>query len=140
MTAPVTAPAFAPQLAAIGDSFAAWRSLYNGSCQPFVITATTLDAAVEQACAGCFHKDVLFVLHTAGLSGKSTLHIFAIKQRSRPNYVRSSHGAHFVQQRPLYADKITSIQVDAFAPVEPWRWMPGSDVVGADRNVVGARP
>lgn len=133
-------PAFAHRLEAIGDTFAAWRIAdgNDSAAYPLECVATTLAEAVDSAAPSCCHKDTLLILATEGRSGRKTLHAFRIKQGKRTYRTDPlTRVAGFVA--PLYAEKQFTLPVEDFAPVEPFRWTPGCDVVGVDRSVVEAR-
>lgn len=136
MNIQVTAPAFQHLLPA--ERFTAWRILGNGTSQPLDTgDATTLDDAASNALQGCQHKDHFTVLHT-NVAGKQTEHVYYVKA-GKPVFVRKPGFAHAVQIKPLSLEHRFSRKLAEFAPVEPWRWTPGCDVVGIDRNVVEQR-
>ena len=119
---------------AMTDTFDAWRFRDGPNSIALQIDADTLADALSQAQARCGHGDTLFIRQTHALSGKLTLHCWRIRQGKRV-YRGALEG--FVA--PLKPDPLFSMMVDAFAPTEPWRWKPGADVVGMDRNTITTR-
>lgn len=136
MSAPQPIGAFAPQLARdrariLTERFEAW---HQGGFPLDVSAATTLGEARDEAARHCRHKDHFTVLqHT--IDGKHILHVYYVKQ-TKPVWMKKPDMAHAVQVRPLAVEHRFSQEVAAYEPVAPWRWSPGADVVGLDRNVV----
>lgn len=139
MNAPAIQPAFASKLEAIADTFTAWR-VTGGKSHPLEISAATLTEATEQALHHCQPRDTLLILATAGLSGRQTLHSFTVKKSTKRYFYRASYdGGPQVRVAMKEALAGFAIEVERFAPVEPFRWSPGCDVVGVDRSVVEQR-
>lgn len=110
--------------------YKAWK-VCNGVHHPLRIEASTLPNVIAEAQGYCAHKDQFAVLECDG--GKQTLRVYQIKQgKAEYRYV----GGSSVRMAPLKADLVTELQVEAFAPVEPWQWSPGADCVGAGQGVV----
>lgn len=134
------APAPAPGLyadALPADDFAAWRILGNGKADPIEIAAGTLAEALDQAKINCIHKQVLVIRHTDYRTRKITAHFYRIKRSTRNvTYRPALDGGPPVREGLLEAEPVTSMEVTAFSPVEPFRWSPGADVVGVDRSLV----
>ncbi len=128
-------PAFAHLLPA--ETYQAWRVLPDGTSQPLdVANAATLDEARQSALLACQHKDHFSVLQT-GPCGQVE-HVFYVKQ-GKARWITKPGFAHQVHIKPLEVELRFSRAVTAFAPVKTFRWSPGCDVVGIDRDVVEAR-
>lgn len=93
------------------------------------------DAIAEALTNGSFYqKDVLAVVMMEGES--KLVRFYAIKRRSRPDYQRDPVTGKMTALNPLYPSELFTLRVDAFSPVEPWKWTPGADPVGGDRTVI----
>lgn len=82
------------------------------------INAALLHGAFNQ-------KDVLALLVTDRVSGDQTVRFYAIKRQSRAEYRRDPVTGEPARLNPLYPSELFALRVDAFAPVEPWKWTPG---------------
>jgi hypothetical protein len=122
---------------AMHDLFEAWIPGDQTSRRVDTLHASTLAEARDAAQGSCSHKDHLIIKQTSRPSGEATIHVFYVKQKAA-TWVRQPGFAHPVQVRPLEAELRFSMPVDAFAPVEPWRWSPGCDPVGAKRELAAA--
>jgi hypothetical protein len=120
-------------------TFAAWKMLggRRNEAQPLEITAATLADALADACNSCSHKDTLAISEHEALAETTTVHFYSVKRKSKPRYVVVEHVGRNVHD--LYAEPLFSLAVNAFDPIEPWRWTPEADVVGGPRNVVDGR-
>lgn len=125
--------AFAHALPAV--SVKVWR-IAGGNAYPLEVTAQDIPEAVNEGAPFCNHKDFLAVLHGHSGKGKKALHLYAIKQQSRPNYRKNPQTGLTESFRPLYADPLFSMTVNDFNPVEPFKWTPGCDAVGIDRTLI----
>lgn len=135
----MNAPAnITPRAEPLPALFEAWIAGEAASRRLDVSGATTLHEARDAAAQFCKHKDHFLIKRTDRATGEAMLHCYYVKQKA-PTWVRKPGFAHVVQVRPLEAELRFSMAVNAFAPVEPWRWTPGADVVGIDRDVVEAR-
>lgn len=65
------------------------------------------DACMADVLHRCLHKDTLFIRRIE--DGRETLHVYLIKQRSKPIYVHQDHVTRRVQ--PLYADHLCDFAV-----------------------------
>lgn len=118
-----------PRATALGPSFDAWRLREaSDQAQPLDITATTLAEAVDAAKVRCDHKDTFVVREIAPLGDTATVHFYAVTRDSKGRWTTVDHVPRKVHD--LSAKHLFSMRVSAFAPVEPWRWAPGCDVVG----------
>lgn len=115
----------------------AWKvSPQTGLSHPLDISGAETQAdAVRLASMQCAHKDVFHVLVEDGATGRRQLHIYRVKQSSKPKRVDHEDGTWRVI-KPLEADHVVSMQVDTFVPDEPFQWSPGCDVVGQRPAVV----
>jgi len=118
---------------AIAPEYKAWKVSPDGTHYPLRIDASTLKNVVYEVQDMCGHKEQFAVLECDG--SKQVLRIYQIKQ-GKPEY-RYVNGAP-VRIEPRKADLVTTLAVDAYAPVEPFQWTPGCDVVGAERGVISA--
>lgn len=121
-------------------TFKAWRA---GKEQPIgypiEVVASSLGEAIQQAAVQCQHKDVFHVLQIDTLTGEQLLVTCAVKQ-AKPVWRKCPQTMIAKQFRDLYADEIVRMKVTDFAPVEPFRWAAGCDVVGArDAGVIEHR-
>ena len=123
------------RFAPLHDLFEAWRVGEAMSPRLDTLDATTLAEARDHAASSCSHKDHFLVKQTDRATGRATLHLFYVKQKAA-TWLRDPATGIPKQVRPLEAEHRFSVPVEAFAPVEPWRWSPGCDVVGIDRSMV----
>jgi len=119
---------------ALTDTFKAWK-LAGGIHHPLRIEASTLENAKLEAQSYCLHKDQFVIL--AVEDGKQTVRLYQIKQ-GKEIWVRSPSTGNTVKSHQLKADLVSEMQVEAYAPVEPWQWSRDADCVGAERGVVNA--
>jgi len=120
-------------------SFQAWRvSGQTGVSYPLDMSSvTTLTDAIRRSLIQCAHKDVFDVLASDAVSGTGALHTYRVKQSSK--YQRVPHEDGTTRTiKPLEPEHLVTRDVKVFTPVEPWRWTPGADVVGVDRQIVEA--
>jgi hypothetical protein len=99
--------------------FAAFR-LHELPCQPFdngsrsrtspiaIHGATSLDEAVNAAIYTLSHKEKLLIRETDEESGKTTLHLFAVKKRARADFVRV--GDRVERRERLYCERLCEIE------------------------------
>lgn len=73
----------------------------------------TLEEAVNDAKTRCIHKEVLAVREADELTGEVRVHLFAIKQKSRPNYVWQGHRQ--VAVRELYVEPVCVLPAEVLA-------------------------
>jgi hypothetical protein len=93
-----------------GKTYKAFRVTESNRTHPHRIVGTpaTLDEALNAALTGpssLYHKDKLVIRESE--AGKVTLHVFAIKRKSKPDYVREGFETRRVQR--LYAEPVCSI-------------------------------
>lgn len=118
-------------------SFTAWRLSSTGTSHPLDVSAAdTLDEVLSTVAPQCFHKEVFHVVERDEIARRSTLHAYVIKQSARV-YRVAPGDVHPTWQTPLRAVLLYSMVIAAFEPVEPWRVMPGCDVVGLDGVIEG---
>ncbi len=114
------------------STFKVWR-VTSGLAQPHPVHGETLaDVERELAIEAC-RGDTFNILETPAIEGTAQLHTCIIRRGSQ---------ATWADGRKVYsykADRICSVAVASFEPVQPWRWTPGCDVVGRS-NVIEARP
>lgn len=111
MNAPqiITAPSSRPT-PYTGKTFAAFRITDAPErTYPVRITGTpsTLDQAVTESIGTFIFKEKLLIRETDEQTGKVTLHLFAIKRRSQPDYVWNGHRQERVHR--LYAERVCSV-------------------------------
>lgn len=120
----------------MGPSFTAWRILDNGEACPERLFAATLPEIERELANEGTHQHRYVVRETDPINGKATLHFYTIRKGAWKGHY-SHNRARKVY--PYTADRLLSMKVNAFDPVEPWRWTPGCDVVGIDRDLVEQR-
>lgn len=101
--------------------------------------AETLDDAIANALTAgeCVnHKDTLIVRASDRRTGKTMVHFYAIKRRSTPAYVWDDDLQRHKREFRHYPAELFVMAANDFTPVEPWKWEPGSDPVGIDRQEV----
>lgn len=85
-----------------------------GSAGPILpLAAETLEEAVNDAKTRCSHKEVLAIREADQLAGETRVHLFAIKQKSRPTYVWEGHRQ--VAVRELYPEPICVVPAEVLA-------------------------
>lgn len=123
--------------APFADTFKAWRTgAHSTAAEPIdIVGAENLLAALNYAKMGSLkHKDTLAILHCSTRLGKQVLHLYAVKTSTKVGFYRDAYdGGPKVWQRGLDCAPISSFEVLAFCPVEPFRWSPGCDAVGAPK-------
>lgn len=77
------------------------------------LEAETLEQAVNEAKTRCVHKEVLAVRESDELTGETRVHLFAVKQKSRPSYVWQGHRQ--VAMRELYVEPICVLPAEVLA-------------------------
>lgn len=116
--------------AATRYTYSAWKvGAETRLCYPLDVGAADhIDEAVQAALLGCSHKDVFFVRQHDTFGDDHLVSMCVVKARK---VWRKCPATMVTKQfNDLYADEMALFQVKAFAPAEPWRWTPGSDVVG----------
>ena len=111
-------------------------------CEPIfcgrVITDQNGKVVTDRALTDLFKKDGRGQLHAQtwkAEDGKQTVCVYQIKQ-GKEIWVRSPSTGNTVKSHQLKADLVSEMQVEAYAPVEPWQWSRDADCVGAERGVV----
>jgi len=118
-------------------SFEAWHIHGDGVAQRKDCFGRSIaEIAAAYACEGTFGH-ILAVRETDEISAASAVHFFQIR---RGKWLGRYNDLGSRKVYPHHAAPLFKVQVSAFDPVEPWRWVPGCDVVGRDPNVVEARP
>lgn len=87
------------------------------------------EAAIEVAAMHCQHKDVLHVLVRDTFTKAAVLHVYAI--RAKQDWRKCPDTGVTKRVAIQYPERLYSVDVEAFAPVEPFQWTPGADAVGA---------
>lgn len=128
----MTAPALTRPQPFGAMTFKAWRQRDELAVPLDIGQPADLREAIAAACASCGHKDTLFLLCEDRQI--KLLRAYAIQQGKR-----EYRGPALGYVAPLKPAELFCLPVREFDPVEPWRWSPGCDVVGIDRNTVEAR-
>lgn len=138
----ITRPAYADRLPN-AERFEAWKfSTSNENGQPKVADpidvaeARSFDDALSIAAPRCWHKDTLAILYTHEGRKTKLLRLYAIKQESKPTWVRSLSTGLPEAIKRRYPALLIEMEVAAFNPAERWAWSPDADPVGADRELV----
>lgn len=97
-------------------SFAAFRldPERPGRAGPILpLAAQTLEEAVNDAKTRCIHKEVLAIREADELTGETRVHLFEVKQKSRPTYVWQGHRQ--VAVRELYVEPVCVLPAEVLA-------------------------
>lgn len=90
--------------------YAAFR-LDERRTQPLrVDDQSSLTAALNSVLPLCIHKEKLAIRETDDVTGKTVLHLYAIKRKSAANYVWEGHRQ--VRVQTLYAEPLCSFDGD----------------------------
>lgn len=102
------APGAARPQAIVHETFEAFRLLKGGEMR-FEFAKPTLEECRDLCAAGTPHKALFVVKRTDQLSGAVTLHLYAVRQKSRGTVVIRDH----VPKRvfPRYAEHVTDIRI-----------------------------
>jgi hypothetical protein len=107
------------------STFAVWRLLDTGKAQPDAASGDSL-IEIERAIATETNFGATFLIRETGtITERAVLHTYKVR--------RGRWLGRYVDARRVYpyvADRLCSVEVAAFVPVEPWRYAPGCDVVG----------
>lgn len=116
--------------AATRYTYTAWVvNQHTTECAPLdVAAAETLAEAASLAAPHCQHKAKFFVRQVDAVTGIAVVALYAVKARKVWRKCPATMITKQIEER--FADEVTVFQVRAFDPVEPFRWMPGCDVVG----------
>jgi hypothetical protein len=76
-------------------------------------SAADLDEALNDAKTRCSHKETLVIRETDQLSGETRLHLYAVKQKSRPTYVWEGHRQ--VAVRDLYLEPVCTLPAEVLS-------------------------
>lgn len=128
--------------AAPAVTFKAWRvgkDFARNEAHP-VELPDWIETAQQAADFAMFqHKEGVLVLRSDAAERperRNLVTVFVVKRRSRRDYKRLPDGTLGLEPEH-YAEPLMQFCVaDGFAPVEPWRWLSGADVVGIDRTLV----
>lgn len=89
----------------VAETFETWlvRSMEWNNAEPELIaSADSLDASLELGRAHTSHKGHFFVRRTNLLTGAVVDSFYAVRQQSKPTWIKPAGMAHAVQVRPLY--------------------------------------
>lgn len=113
-------------------TFTAWM-VSDGSTTgaKSALFARSLPAAEDEIAAAYSNKETILVLEADGISGTQTLHTYRVRV-GKPQW-RQGFDKPVARKT---AERICSVRVNAFEPVEPWRWTPGCDVVGRGESIL----
>lgn len=118
----------------VASTFTVWRALDGGKAQPETTNATSLIEIERTIATELNHGATFLVRETATISGRATLHTYRVRKGKAMAW-----GADAKRTYRWVADRLFSVEVTAFAPVEPWRWSPGCDVIGQSNFIEGGR-
>lgn len=111
--------------------FTVWRVLDSGKAQPHHVGPNDSLAEIVRLFSGeVFHGHTFLVRETETISRRATLHTFRVRRGKWAGRMADGRKVY-----PYTADRLFSVEVEAFAPVEPWRCVPGADRVGMS-NVI----
>jgi hypothetical protein len=112
--------------------YTCWRLI--GPAQPHPVQARTLQEVEAALATEANHGSTFLVLETDVIRETASLHVYRVR---RGKWAGRYDGAR--KAYPHSADHLFSVPVKAFEPVEPWRYVPGCDVVGRSSVIEGAR-
>jgi hypothetical protein len=114
--------------------FTAWR-VTEKAAQPHPLAAQTLAEIEREIATEAYHGDTFLIREDDAIRERTTLHVYRVRRGKWT-------GCHGPDARRVYvwvADRLLSVPVRAFDPVEPWRYVPGCDPVGRSGVIEGAR-
>lgn len=92
------------------ETFEAFRLRENGEALP-LDTYPTFEDALQMASASSVHKAKFAIQRTNTLTGEIVLHVYAIKQKSKPTYVHREHQTVRIHQH--YAEHLLDMRLPA---------------------------
>jgi hypothetical protein len=106
----------------VAETFDAFRLKSNGTMVPHradgtpipVCTAENLDDCVAEMTMQCTHKAQFVVRQTDHRTGETWLHIYQIKQQSKPSYELRHH--KYERVNSLYPERVAVVRLPAEAP------------------------
>lgn len=111
--------------------FTCWR-LTTGAAQPHPVTSTALIEIEREIAAEAHHGETFLVREDDPIREQLILHVYRVR---KGKWAGRFDGAR--KTYPYVADRLFSVPVKAFEPVEPWKWAPGCDVLGRGKFVEG---
>lgn len=118
------------------ETFTCWAKRDgDAKASRFTVSATTLPEIEREIAAGPYYGMTVLVLGEDTIAGTKLLHVYRIR---RGKWLGRTDPRTFAKVYPHTADKLFSMPVRDFSPVEPWRWTPGCDVVGHTNIIEGA--
>ena len=106
-----------------------------------VSAAADVKEAADIAANRVGHKGGFVLLQTHDGTNRQACRFCRVKRSTKHHTYRPAlDGGNPVREGKLEAVEVFAMAVTAFAPVEPWKWTPGCDVVGIDRTLIEARP
>ena len=112
--------------------FTCWRLI--NAAQPHPVGAAKLLEIEREIATEAHHGETFLIREDDVIRERSTLHVYRIRKGKWAGRFEGSRKAF-----PYVADRLVSVQVKAFEPVEPWKWAPGCDVLGRSNVIEGAR-
>lgn len=96
------------------------------------ISAASLAQIEERLCHPFYQRATIFVLENDSVNEVLTLHTYRVRKGQWLGRYDEQHRKAY----PYKADRLFSLPVETFEPVEPWRYEPGCDVVGAGATII----
>lgn len=121
-------------------TFEAWKIGANGVAYP--LTDRIADGAETALCVGAqfateAHYGAIIVVKTVdSVSQDVTIATFRIRRGAW----KGRYSPQLRKEYPHKAELLHTMKVRAFEPVEPFRWSPGADIVGAGDGVIEQVP
>lgn len=115
------------------STFTLWEAMSGGKANPIGTDAETLELVERLIAREHFHGKTILALQHDALTDCRTLHTYRIRKGKAIGWDRDARRTY-----AYTADRLFSVEVEAFAPVEPWRCLPGADRVGTS-NVIEVR-
>lgn len=91
----------------VTETFAAFRVRDNGEAI-LIDHFATFDEALEMAVVSSVHKSKLAIRRTNEMTGEVTLHLYAVRKRSKPVYQYRDYITTRIQ--PLYAEHLLDLK------------------------------
>lgn len=96
------------------ETFEAFHLFESGELR-LMNSFPTFDDALQMATVSTLHKGKFAIRRTDTLTGAALLHLYVVKQKSKPTYVYQDYQTTRVNQ--LYAEHLLDLKLDALGSV-----------------------